>query len=324
MGTKARTINYAKKELVELIEVDVSDPGHGEVQIDGLACGVCAWDVHVYQNGVDWPVWPGHEGVARVTKVGPSVGHLKEGDIVTGVGLGFTERQSRSANGLYVLPPRAAKNPELWIVEPVSCVVTGIDHCKLKAGDRVAVVGCGFMGQMIIQALGKSLVDRLVCIDMDPNRLALAKQFGATDVYDAREVDVQKLRELGLDTVVDCSGNQKGLELSSQILRNGGRLNLFGWNHGTPTFPGDLWHMNGLTVVNSAPNSAERDPWMPAIRMLERGYIDLKPLISHVVALDEYPNLLMYAVTNKGGSYMKGVVVLNDAAAGLTPVHKAA
>src|SRR4051812_45630597 len=84
---KARTINYAKKELVELLEIDVTDPGAGEVQIEGLACGVCAWDVHVYKNGVDWPVWPGHEGVARVTKVGPHVGHLKEGDIVTGIGL---------------------------------------------------------------------------------------------------------------------------------------------------------------------------------------------------------------------------------------------
>ena len=61
---KARTINYAKKELVEIIEVDVSDPGFGEVTVEGLACGVCAWDVYVYHNGVDWPVWPGHEGVA--------------------------------------------------------------------------------------------------------------------------------------------------------------------------------------------------------------------------------------------------------------------
>ena len=53
---KAKTINYAKKELIEFIEVDVPEPQAGEVQIEGLACGVCAWDVHVYKNGVDWPV----------------------------------------------------------------------------------------------------------------------------------------------------------------------------------------------------------------------------------------------------------------------------
>jgi len=317
--TKARTINYAKKELIEFIEVDVAEPGFGEVTIEGLACGVCAWDVHVYKNGVDWPVWPGHEGVGRVIKLGAGVTNVKEGDVVTGAGLGFTERVTRSSGGLYVLPERAAREPQNWIVEPVSCVVTGVDHCKQKAGDRIAVVGCGFMGLMIVQALGHSLLDRLVCIDVDEQRLALAREFGATDTYNAREVDANKLRELWLDTVVDCTGNQHGLELSSKIVKNGGRLNLFGWNHGTSAFPGDIWHMNGITVVNSAPNSAERDPWLPAIRLMERGFINLAPLISHVVPLSGYPDLLKFAAANKGGTYMKGVVELNNSLASQLP-----
>jgi len=110
---------------------------------------------------------------------------------------------------------------------------------------------------------------------------------------------------------VDCSGAQAGLDLSSKIIRNGGRLNLFGWNHGTGTFPGDLWHMNGLTVVNSAPNSALRDPWPAAIRLLERHFIRLRPLVSHVVTLDEYPALLAKAAARQDG-YTKGVVKLAD------------
>ena len=308
---RARTIRYAGKQQIEIIEVDVHDPGPGEVQVEGLACGVCAWDVHVYKNGSDWPVWPGHEGVARVLKVGAGIGHLKEGDLVTGVGLGFTEVQTRSASGLYVLPSGNVK-PQDWIVEPVSCVVTGLDHCKLKAGDRVAVVGCGFMGQMFVQALSRSLLDRLVVIDIDPARLDMAKRFGATDVFNANDLDPQSLRNLWLDTVVDCSGTQAGLDLSSQIVKDGGRLNLFGWNHGTGSFPGDVWHMRGLTVVNSAPNSAERDPWPAAIRLLDRKLIDLGPLVSHVVTLDEYPSLLERAVT-RGSGYMKGVVRLKAA-----------
>jgi threonine dehydrogenase-like Zn-dependent dehydrogenase len=308
---KARTIRYAGKQNVEIIEVDVHDPGPGEVQVEGLACGVCAWDVHVYKNGSDWPVWPGHEGVARVLKVGAGIGHLKEGDVVTGVGLGFTEVQTRGASGLYVLPG-SEKSPQDWIVEPVSCVVTGLDHCKLKAGDRVAVVGCGFMGQMFVQALGRSFVDRLIAIDVDPARLEMAKGFGATDAFNAREIDIPSMRNLAIDTVVDCSGSQAGLDLSSQIVKDGGRLNLFGWNHGTGSFPGDVWHMRGITVVNSAPNSAERDPWPAAIRMLDRKLIDLRPLVSHVVPLEEYPSLLEHAAA-RGSGYMKGVVRLKAA-----------
>src|SRR3954467_16001862 len=118
---KARTINYAKKELVERLEIDVPDPGAGEVQIEGLACGVCAWDVHVYKNGVDWPVWPGHEGVGRVVQLGSGVTKGKEGDWVPGGGLGFTQLYNKPAHELYVIP-RGDRRPQDWIVEPVSCV----------------------------------------------------------------------------------------------------------------------------------------------------------------------------------------------------------
>jgi threonine dehydrogenase-like Zn-dependent dehydrogenase len=305
---KCRSISYTAKELVELIEVDVHEPGHGEVQIQGLCSGVCAWDVHVFKNGADWPTWPGHEGIGRVVKLGPGVTTLKEGDWVTGIGLGFTEFYNKPERDLHRIPVTARK-PHHWIVEPVSCVVTGLDHCHLKAGERIAIVGCGFMGQMFVQALGHSLVDRLIAIDLDPKRLDMARGFGATDVVHAADADPRKLHELSIDTVVDCSGSQKGLELSSKIVRRGGRLNLFGWNHGTASFPGDLWHMNGITVVNSAPNSALRDTWPAAIRLLDRGLIDLAPLVSHVTSLSDYPALLKTAARNDE-SYMKGVVQL--------------
>ena len=306
---KTRSVNYTAKELVEIIELDVHDPGAGEVQIQGLASGICASDIHVYKNGVDWPTCAGHEGIGRVIKLGAGVSKLKEGDWVTGIGLGFTEFYNKPERDLYRIP-LSTRKPEHWIVEPVACIITGLDHCHLKAGERIAVVGCGFMGLMFVQALSHTLIDRLIAIDINPKRLAMAKKFGATEIIDAAEVDTQKLQELSIDTVIDCSGDQKGLELSSKIVRPGGRLNLFGWNHGTATFPGDLWHMNGLTVVNSAPNSSLRDPWPAAIRLIDRGLIDLEPLVSHIVPLSEYPSLLKKAASD--AKYIKGVVQLAD------------
>jgi threonine dehydrogenase-like Zn-dependent dehydrogenase len=162
---------------------------------------------------------------------------------------------------------------------------------------------------MFVQALAGCYIDRLIVIDTNPTRLEMAKKFGVSETMLAGEVEPTKLQELSLDTVIDCSGNQKGLELSSKIVRPGGRLNLFGWNHGTASFPGDVWHMNGITVVNSAPNSALRDPWPAAIRLLDRGIIDLEPLVSHIVPLNEYPALLKEA-TSGNGKYLKGVVRL--------------
>src|SRR5207244_3204239 len=129
--------------------------------------------------------------------------------------------------------PATQRKPKHWIVEPVACVVTGLDHCSLKAGERLAIVGSGFMGLMFVQALAGCFLDRLIVIDKDAKRLEMAMKFGATESILASEVDVARLQEMSIDTVVDCSGNQKGLELSSKIVRRGGKLNLFGWNHGT-------------------------------------------------------------------------------------------
>ncbi len=291
-----------------MTEVDVCDPNHGEVQIRGLACGVCAWDVHIFKHGCDWPAGPGHEGIGQITKIGEGVSGFSEGDWVTAIGMGFTETVNMPAYSLVRVPHNDAR-PEDWIVEPVSCIVTGLDHCALRAGDRIAVLGCGFMGQMFLQALARSLVSELIAIDIDPARLTMAREWGATQCIDASSVDINALQARSIDTVVDCSGSQSGLDLASKIVRRGGRLNLFGWNHGIGQFPGDLWHMHGLTVVNSAPNSAVRDPWPVAIRLLECKLIRLRPLVSHVVPLDDYPSLLAIAAA-KGSGYLKGVVKL--------------
>jgi threonine dehydrogenase-like Zn-dependent dehydrogenase len=228
---------------------------------------------------------------------------------VAGCELGFAELSNCPVGRLYVLPEIAAGDPEHWLVEPVSCAVTGFDHCQVKAGDRVAVVGCGFMGLLLVQLLARSPLDAVIAVDLDERRLELAARFGATETIAAGDADVEALRALGLDCVVDSSGAQNGLDLSSRIVRDGGRLNLFGWNHGTGSFPGDLWHMRGLTVVNSAPNSAVRDTWPVAIRLLQRGLVDLQPLISHIVALESYPALLAEASAARD-AYLKGVVKL--------------
>ena len=306
---KCRSIRYVAKQQVEVVEIDVREPGPGEVLVKNLACGICAWDLHIFRAGPEGVTYPGHEGVGVVVQSGAGVTRVKEGDWVVGGQLGFSEYDVMPAAALHKLPA-GEKRAEEWIVEPVACVVNGLDQCALKAGDRIAVVGCGFMGLMFVQALSRSLVDRLIAIDVNPKRLELAEQFGATEVMRADEVDVAALQQLSIDTVVDCSGNQKGLELSSQIVRRGGRIVLFGWNHGVANFPGDLWHMNGLTVVNAAPASATRDVWPPAIRLLARRQIDLRPLVTHLVSLSEYPGLLKSIHAGNEKDYIKGVVRL--------------
>jgi threonine dehydrogenase-like Zn-dependent dehydrogenase len=309
----AKTVRYEPDGSISLIEVDVPDPGPGEVQLEGGACGICSWDIATCKLGEKMsPVAPpGHEGVGYVRAVGPDVEQFAVGDRVAGGG--FSTVRNLPVKNVYKIPDSPLAD-EFWIVEPVSCVVTGLDHCDLRAGDRVAVVGSGFMGLMLLQGLVHSFAEQVVAIDVSAARLALAKQVGVAEIYDVGEIGAESLLEQlkprEFDTVVDTTGSQAGLDLSTDLVKRGGRINLFGWLKGKQaTFDPTKWHAGGFTVVNSSPSAKLRDPFPPAIRLMERGVIDLQPLVTHVVNLDDYPELMRSILAGEP-SYVKGVIRL--------------
>lgn len=305
-----QTLRYLDDGTIELFEKDaVDDPGPEEVQITGGACGICSWDIATVKlgNKMKPMAGPGHEGVGYVTKVGSEVSHLKEGDRVAGGG--FATTRNLNANRAFKIPESDLPD-EYWIVEPVSCAVTGIDHCEIKAGYRIAVIGCGFMGQLIIQGLVRYPLDDLIAIDIVQSRLDLAKQTGVNEVFDAREVDAAALKERSFDVVVDTTGSQQGLDLATEIVKRGGKINLFGWIKGDQaTFDPSKWHLGGFTIVNSSPASKVRETFEPAIRLMHQGVINLKPLVTHTATLQEYP-ALMQRILDGDTSYVKGVITL--------------
>jgi len=310
---KAKTIRYRERGGLDLIEIEVPEPGFGEVQVKGSVCGICAWDLNTYRQGTaaGYAAPPGHEGIGTVVKVGPGVEGWAEGDRV--VGGGFATLANLKAANLYKLPPSSLPD-EYWMVEPVSCAVTGVDHCQLRLGDRVAVVGCGFMGLLIVQCLGRSFAEQVIAFDVDPARLALALELGATEAYNPMssgfEAIVEEIKARGIDTVVDASGAASGFALSNRLVRRGGRINLFGWIHGSVTFSGDFWHTDGITVVNSSPAARLRDPFPVAIRLIHSGRVTLDRLVTHVVPLEEMDTLLANVTSGREKGYIKGVVRL--------------
>lgn len=309
----AHTIRYHDDGSIELTEVRVGDPGDGEVQVRGGACGICSWDIATAKLGSRMRPMapPGHEGVGYVAKVGRGVTGLKEGDRV--VGGGFATLRNLPAARVYALPDSPLAD-EHWVVEPASCAVTGLDHCRLRPGDRVAVIGAGFMGMLILQGLLHMPVDQLVAVDVAQRRLDLARSLGVPETYNAAEVEraelVETLSRRGYDVVVDTTGTQAGLDLATAVVRRGGLINLFGWIKGeAASFDPTAWHLGGFTVVNSSPASQLRDPFPPAIRLIHRGVFDLRPLVTHVAPLAEYPALMQTILRGDPG-YVKGVIAL--------------
>lgn len=164
---KTRSIRYVGPEKIEFVDVNVSDPAAGEVQVQSLACGVCTWDLFTYKNGpgVSRPRTDGHEGVGRVIRVGAGVTNIKEGARVVAA-----LRATRPARGKPLPDPgrlqtarrKLDRRADPPVSSPASTTATS------AAGDRVAVVGCGFMGLMLVQVLGRCPLDQLIAIDIDP------------------------------------------------------------------------------------------------------------------------------------------------------------
>ena len=207
---------------VVIKEVDVPEPGPGQVLVKVTATGVCHTDLHAI-NG-DWPVKPkehlipGHEGVGTVVAVGPGVTDLKVGDVVGNAWLGnacgvceycrtgretLCESQQNSGysiDGSYAeyllvdskfagrIPEGADPNE----IAPILCagvtVYKGLKQTEVKPGQWVVISGVGGLGHIAVQyAIAMGM--RVVAVDVDPAKLELAEKMGAEITVNAREVD---------------------------------------------------------------------------------------------------------------------------------------
>lgn len=218
---KAAVVEEFGKPLV-LREWEMPNPGPGQIVLKTEACGVCHTDLHAAEG--DWPVKPalpfipGHEAVGVVTAVGAGVNFLKEGDrvgvpwlysacghceyCVTGWETVCAEAQygGYTKNGgfaQYILadPKYAARIPEgLAAVEaaPLLCAgittYKGIKQTEAKAGEWVAISGCGGLGHLAVQ-YAKAMGLLVAAIDIDDAKLDHAKQLGADLVFNAKAGD---------------------------------------------------------------------------------------------------------------------------------------
>lgn len=117
-------------------------------------------------------------------------------------------------------------------------VVTGagavLNRAKVQPGQTVVVIGAGGIGQSAIQAARIAAAGRIVAIDANPGKEAVARQFGATDFVDASAVDdaVAAVRDLGLpggvDHVFECVGHPALIRQGVALLDWGGTLTLLG------------------------------------------------------------------------------------------------
>ena len=300
--------------IEEVEEPVVASPD--DVLIEVEACGICGSDVHVLDVPPGHPATPGtilgHEFVGRVAALGTSVSGLMVGQRVVvdpdpKCGSCESCRAGRPANctrivalGVYrhgalarlVTAPAASVFPiadhvpaeVAAMVEPLACVVNGMNRAAVRPGESAVVYGAGAIGCLFVAVLKAAGVTPIIAIEPSRDRLAVVSHVGATAALTPKEFVARSAELLpnGADVVVDAVGSVLGDAIESAAM--GGRVVLFGMNdQARPAIPQVEITRKGLTILGTYITNFT---FPPAIRLVESGQLDLLPLVTDILPLE--------------------------------------
>ena len=307
---------------------DLSVPSirENEMLVRVKAAAICGTDLHIYpwtewaKKRLTLPMVFGHEFSGEVVEVGGSVRNFEVGDRVAGethipcnacyqcqtgnqhncnamkiIGVHvagcFAEYISIPVDCAWKLD--ASLSFELGaMLEPMGVAVHGILSGEI-GGKTVAVYGCGPIGLMGIATAAACGALQIFAIEPFEQKLALAKQMGATAVFQAGKTNVvdavkEATRGEGVDVVVDFSGNAKAIQEGFKILRKGGRFSLVGLPDGQISLDlTDAIIYKEATVIGVTGRLMYKT-WWQCNELLRSGKVDIKKAIGGVYPLRNY------------------------------------
>jgi 2-desacetyl-2-hydroxyethyl bacteriochlorophyllide A dehydrogenase len=310
MDMKALVIEKPGEAVIKT--VPVKPVGDSEVKIQVKASGICGTDIHIFRGEYlgSYPVIPGHEFSGVVVETGKKVTRFKTGDHVAiepniscdnchaclnnrqnfcehwnGIGVTLSGGMAEYA----VVPEKAVFNigalPFLSgaFVEPLSCVLHGVERARIKLADRVAILGAGPIGVLLSKAVQLQGSSHITQVDKNQSRLELARLSGAR--YTCTSLD--ELEPEGYDVVVEAAGSAFLMEQSLKYVRKGGTLLWFGVpkRDAAVSLPAFTLFEKGLFILTSYTSVRNS---IQAVRLLESGRIDVSKLVSHQLSLEEF------------------------------------
>ena len=159
-----------------------------DVLVKVLASGVCASELHAWEDGEGAPRMLGHEVAGEVIAVGESVRDFAVGQRVTGLfHEGFADQAVATAERVAAMPEGIGLDHAFG--EPLACAMSGARRTRVDLGDRIAIVGLGFMGLLMLQLMRLKGPAEIIAIDLRDDALAAAKRLGADTLAKPNEVE---------------------------------------------------------------------------------------------------------------------------------------
>jgi 6-hydroxycyclohex-1-ene-1-carbonyl-CoA dehydrogenase len=306
---------------LEVATIARPDPGPGEVLVRVSACGLCHSDLHYLDHGVPTfktpPLVLGHEISGTVVRVGAGVDAATLGTSVllapvttcggcvacrTGrenicerqrmlgnsVDGGFAEFVTAPARDAFPIPPEVPVEEACIIADALTTAFHAVTRrARVEAGETVVVYGCGGLGLCVVQVC--ALVGaRVVAVDVDPRKLALATDLGASLAIDARDGDpakrVRRETDGGADAAIEAIGLPKTQEQALASLRTGGRLVLLGYAADPMSLPGSRVTYRELTVIGTL--GCRPVDFPTVLGLVRRGKLAIGALVTHRYALE--------------------------------------
>ena len=306
---KAAIILQPKR--VEMQEVANPEPAAGELLVRVMSSGICGTDVHIFQGEYlgSYPIIPGHEFAGGVEQVGSAVTRFKPGDRVAiepnlpcdNCVNCLNNRQNFCLNwqavgvtrpggmAQYVcVPEKAAFDignlpfEQGAFMEPLSCVLHGLERLDLAVAAKVVILGAGPIGLLLLQGLRLQGATHVVVVDKNPDRAVLAQTLGA----DQSLTNLDELERDAYDAVVDATGVPVVMSRTLDFARPGGKILLFGVPPAGQKMSIEAFPIfrKGLTILSSF--TSLRNSYQ-AIGLLKSRRVSVEKLISHRLSLEE-------------------------------------
>ena len=321
-------------------------PADDEVLLRIHACGICGSDIHGWDGSTGRrrpPLIMGHEAAGEIVAVGPRVERWRLGDRVTFdstiscgacpycargevnlcdhrrvVGVApveyrqhgaFAEFLAVPARILYALP-NGLTYQQAAMVEPVSIASHAVQRVRLAPNATAVVVGAGMIGLFVIQALRWAGASRIIAVDLADNRLALARELGATDTLrsDLMEVPAEVARLTGgngADVALEVVGVSATLNLAIGSVRRGGCVVLVGNLAAKTDFPLQAVVTRELTLHGTCGSAGE---YPLCLDLIARGVIRVEPMISAVAPLVDGAAWFEKLSAKDGAIFMKVIL----------------